>query len=235
MGSIAFGNTILTYRIRLSPKAQKKRIEITPFGVEIIAPEETPEAEIAAFMQEKAKDVFVAQERLKQKNASLFREDDQFFAGGKVSFRGRRLMVSVEYAEVEKPSLSFKSRFCLTLPEALRGRDNAETIRALIEKWLDARLYEDSREIAESLGAPRGLRFKRVRVREQKNVWATCGHDGILYINRLLAKAPKKALEYVVAHELAHLAHRNHSAAFWSLVGEMFPEYQAYQDMLDRL
>ena len=56
MSSIAFGNTILNYQIRLSPKAQKKRIEITPYTIEVIAPEESSETEIAAFMQEKVKD-----------------------------------------------------------------------------------------------------------------------------------------------------------------------------------
>ena len=233
MSSIAFGSTILNYQIRLSPKAQKKRIEITPYTIEVIAPEESSETEIAAFMQEKVKDIFIAQEKLKQKTTSFFHENDQFFAGGKISFRGRRLMVSVEYSEIEKPVLSFKSRFNLTLPLSLQGQDNSELISTLIGNWLDTRLYEDSQEIALSFGKPLGLQFKRVRVREQKNIWATCGHDGILYINRLLVKAPKKVLEYVVAHELAHLTYRNHSKDFWSLVEKMVPDYQVYQDILD--
>jgi len=233
MGSIAFGNTILNYQIRLSPKAQKKRIEITPYNIEVIAPEESSETEIAAFIQEKVKDIFIAQEKLKQKNTTFFHEKDQFFAGGKVSFRGRRLMVSTEFSEIEKPLLSFKSRFNLTLPKLLQGDDNTEIISNLINKWLDIRLYEDSQEIALSLGKHHGLQFKRVRVRDQKNIWATCGHDGILYINRLLVKVPKKVLEYVVAHELAHLTYRNHSEDFWSLVEKMVPDYQVYQDIID--
>ncbi|MGL4369438.1 MAG: M48 metallopeptidase family protein [Spirochaetota bacterium] len=48
-----------------------------------------------------------------------------------------------------------------------------------------------------------------------------CGHDGILYINRLPIKAPKNVLEYAVAHELAHLKYRNHSAHFRTLVEKM--------------
>lgn len=233
MSSIAFGSTILNYQIRLSAKAQKKRIEITPYTIEVIAPEKSSETEISAFMQEKVKDIFIAQEKLKQKNTSFFHENDQYFAGGKISFRGRRLMVSTEYSEIEKPVLSFKSRFNLSLPQPLQGQDNTELISTLIGKWLDTRLYEDSQEIALSFGKPLGLQFKRVRVREQKNIWATCGHDGILYINRLLVKAPKKVLEYVVAHELAHLTYRNHSKEFWSLVEKMVPDYQVYQDILD--
>jgi predicted metal-dependent hydrolase len=233
MNNVAFGNTILNYSIRLSPKAQKKRIEITPYSIEVVAPESSSESDIDSFMQEKVKDVFIAQTKLKQKNTSFFHETDQFFSGGKISFRGRRLMVCVDYAEIEKPVLSFKSRFNITFPKSLNGQDNTEIISQLIGKWLDTRLYEDSQEIALTLGKPLGLQFKRVRVREQKNIWATCGHDGILYINRLLVKAPKKVLEYVVAHELAHLTHRNHSQSFWSFVEKMVPDYQVYQDILD--
>jgi predicted metal-dependent hydrolase len=233
MSSIAFGSTIINYQIRYSPKARKKRIEITPYFIELIVPKDSHESEIAAFMQEKVKDVFIAREKLKRKTTTFFHENDQFFAGGKISFRGRRLMVSTEYSKIDKPVLTFKSRFNLTLPASLRGQDNTELISTLIKKWLDTRLYKDSVEIALSLGKPLGLQFKRVRVRGQKNIWATCGQDGILYINRLLVKVPKKVLEYVVAHELAHLTYRNHSKDFWSLVEKMMPGYQVYQDILD--
>lgn len=233
MSSVIFGNTILNFQTQLSSKAQKKRIEITPHSIEVIAPESSSEADIVSFIQGKVKDVFIAQEKLKQKTTTFFHEKDQFFAGGKISFRGRRLKVCVEYAEIIKPVLAFKSRFNLSLPQSLQGQDNSELISTLIGKWLDIRLYEDSQEIALFLGNPLGLQFKRVRVREQKNIWATCGHDKILYINRLLIKAPRKVLEYVIAHELAHLTYRNHSKDFWSLVEKMIPDYQMYHDMLD--
>jgi predicted metal-dependent hydrolase len=235
MSAISFGNTELDYSIRLSPKAQKKRIEITPRSIDVIAPESTPHTEILSFLQEKTKDVFIAQEKLKARNRSFFQEKDQFFSGGKVWFRGRRLAVRVEYGDGEKPALSYKSRFYITLPRTVAEEKKEGVVGGLVNDWLLVRLLEDSAEMANDLGSPLSLTFKAVRVRQQKHIWATCGKDGILYINFLLVKTPRKVLEYVIAHELAHLTYRNHSDKFWALVGKMVPDYKVYQDILDGL
>jgi predicted metal-dependent hydrolase len=102
-----------------------------------------------------------------------------------------------------------------------------------MDDWLRARLRDDCIEIAHAFGKPLGLSFRTVRVRAQKNIWATCGKDGTLFINHQLIKVPRKVLEYVVAHELAHLRCRNHSERFRELVGRMVPGYKGYQDALD--
>jgi len=65
---------------------------------------------------------------------------------------------------------------------------------------------------------------KGFRIKDQKHLWGSCGKDNIININWKLIQAPKQILEYVVVHELCHLKHRNHSDAFWTLVGSVFPE-----------
>lgn len=234
VNTLTFGDSILSYSIRLSPKAKKKRIEITPYSIEIIAPDSSSEEEIQAFIQKKARDIFITQEKLKAKNRSFFQEKDQFFSGGKVSFRGRRLTVLVEYGDVERPIITYKSRFFITLPRTVTEENKENAVGELVNGWLRTRLLQDSTEIANDLGKPLSLTFKSVRVRAQQHIWATCGRDQILYINILLIKVPRKVLEYVIAHELAHLRYRNHSDDFWTLVKRMVPEYKMYQDILDR-
>jgi predicted metal-dependent hydrolase len=233
MSVITFGNAKLEYRIRYSSKAKRKRIEITPFSIELIVPESTSHEEISSFMKTKAKEIFVSQEKLKAKSKSFFQERDQYFSGGKVSFRGRRLAVWVEYGAVDESVVSYKSRFYITLPMTVAEDEKELVVGRVVREWLRARLLQDSIEIANELGKPLSLSFKSVRVREQKHIWATCGKDGILYINFLLIRVPRKALEYVIAHELAHLTHRNHSEKFWALVGKMVPGFIDYQNMLD--
>lgn len=233
MSVLSFGNAKLEYKIRFSPKAKKKRIEITPYSIDLVVPEATSHDEISAFMKTKAKEIFVSQEKLKAKNRSFFQEKDQFFSGGKISFRGRRLAVWVEYGDVEKPVVSYKSRFYITLPETVAEDEKEPVVGRAVRDWLRARLLQDSIEIANELGRPLNLIFKSVRVREQKYIWATCGKDGILHINLLLIKVPRKMLEYVIAHELAHLTYRNHSEKFWTLVERLVPDFMNYQNMLD--
>jgi hypothetical protein len=54
-------------------------------------------------------------------------------------------------------------------------------------------------------------------VREKKSRWGSCSSDDHLSYSWRLIFAPPAALDYVVAHEVAHLVHMNHSKAFWNL------------------
>jgi predicted metal-dependent hydrolase len=49
-----------------------------------------------------------------------------------------------------------------------------------------------------------------------------------------LVQAPAAAFEYVVAHEVAHLLHRNHSAEFWSVLAQTLPDWTDREAMLER-
>jgi len=233
MESILFGKSVLFYSIRFSQKAQKKRIEITPYSIVVVVPNSTPETEVRDFLREKIKPVFVAQEKLRLKDKHIIEEPDQYFSGGKISFRGRRLALKVEREAIKQPILQYKSRFYVLLPLETQKDDEEPIIKSLIVEWLRSRLLDDSYELSRELGKDLGLAFKAVRVKEQKNIWATCGTDGILHININLIRLPRKVLEYVIAHELAHLLYRNHSDKFWSIVEKMVPDYKIYQNILD--
>lgn len=58
--------------------------------------------------------------------------------------------------------------------------------------------------------------------------------DDIIHINWHLVFAPKRVLEYVVAHELAHLKHRSHGEAFWAYLASILPDYERAKAWLDR-
>ncbi|MEO6077696.1 MAG: SprT family zinc-dependent metalloprotease [Candidatus Andersenbacteria bacterium] len=67
---------------------------------------------------------------------------------------------------------------------------------------------------------------KRVRVIDMKTQWGSCNHrTHALTFNWRLALAPEHVARYVVAHEVAHIIHPNHSQVFWKLVGKLNPSY----------
>ncbi|RYU59010.1 M48 family peptidase [Methylolobus aquaticus] len=87
--------------------------------------------------------------------------------------------------------------------------------------WLAQRAEALMRAHAERIGVhPRQLRIKRMRTR-----WGSCGAVNDINLNWLLVAVPPAVLEYVVVHELCHIRHRNHSAHFWALVNEHFPDW----------
>ena len=66
--------------------------------------------------------------------------------------------------------------------------------------------------------------FKRISVRDQSSRWGSCSNTGVLSFSWRLILAPPFVLDYLVAHEVAHLAELNHSSRFWKLVKRLFPD-----------
>lgn len=67
----------------------------------------------------------------------------------------------------------------------------------------------------------------RLSVRDPKSRWGSCAPDGRLSFSWRLVLAPPSVLDYVVAHEVAHLVEANHGPAFWALVERLDPEFAA--------
>ena len=62
---------------------------------------------------------------------------------------------------------------------------------------------------------------KRVILRDTKSRWGSCTTDGVLSFSWRLILAPRHVMDYVVAHEVAHLREMNHGPRFWKLCEEI--------------
>lgn len=69
------------------------------------------------------------------------------------------------------------------------------------------------------------ISYGRITIRCQHTRWGSCSNKGNLNFNCLLMLAPPEVLDYVIVHELCHRKHMNHSAAFWSEVAQVLPDY----------
>ena len=72
-----------------------------------------------------------------------------------------------------------------------------------------------------------GVGVRRVAVRDQASRWGSCSTAGVLSFSWRLILAPRWVLDYLAAHEVAHLIEMNHSPRFWEAVGRIFPDYRA--------
>ena len=87
----------------------------------------------------------------------------------------------------------------------------------LLERWLRERARDVLLERVESLAPVVGVRPTSVSVRDQQTRWGSASKSGSLSFSWRLLLAPPFVLDAVVVHELAHLRHANHGAAFWAL------------------
>ena len=68
---------------------------------------------------------------------------------------------------------------------------------------------------------------------ESKSRWGSLGRDGVVRVHWRLVQAPVAALEYVVAHEVAHLVRRHHGPEFWAALGRTLPDWPERKAMLE--
>jgi hypothetical protein len=78
-----------------------------------------------------------------------------------------------------------------------------------------------------------GVAIKRVIVRDQSSRWGSCSTTGLLSFSWRLILAPSLVLDYLAAHEVAHLVEMNHSPRFWRLVQRLCPGHERAKVWLD--
>jgi predicted metal-dependent hydrolase len=78
-----------------------------------------------------------------------------------------------------------------------------------------------------------GVRVRRVSIRDQSSRWGSCTAAGSLSFSWRLILAPPFVLDYLAAHEVAHLVEMNHSARFWRVVGKVCPSVERAKRWLD--
>ncbi|MEK6216116.1 MAG: M48 family metallopeptidase [Boseongicola sp.] len=77
-----------------------------------------------------------------------------------------------------------------------------------------------------------GRNVNQLTMRDPRSRWGSCSTSGSLMFSWRLIMAPPNVLDYVAAHEVAHLQEMNHSCAFWAVVAELFPDYKAARQWL---
>ncbi|MFZ0100261.1 MAG: SprT family zinc-dependent metalloprotease [Gemmobacter sp.] len=106
----------------------------------------------------------------------------------------------------------------------------ARRVAAFLKTRARDRLVSASDRFASALGRPHA----GVTLRDTRSRWGSCTHDGRLMYSWRLIMAPPAVLDYVCAHEVAHLAQMNHSPAFWAEVAQLMPDYQPWRQWLKR-
>ncbi|MCU4651216.1 M48 family metallopeptidase [Roseibacterium sp. SDUM158016] len=108
------------------------------------------------------------------------------------------------------------------------GPREGPRLRALLTALARERLSRAVAVHAQSLGRVPG----RLTLRDPRSRWGSCSARGDLMFSWRLIMAPPAVLDYVAAHEVAHLAEMNHSPAFWSLCRRLCPETDAHRRWL---
>lgn len=215
------GNTV-EYEVRRSDEASEPRIDVDIRGVTVVLP--TSSAEYPADLLEDNAAWVVEKQREFDRHREQIPERE-FENGESFPYLGDEYEVVVE-----RRSTSMIGDGKLRL--AKHHVDDTSIERAL-ETLYRRKARETFEEIADQYAAEMGVEYEQIEIRNQRTKWGSCSTSGTLGLNWRLMMAPRNVVEYIVIHELAHLRETNHSDAFWSLVAEHDPDYEAHAQWLD--
>ncbi|WP_343222912.1 SprT family zinc-dependent metalloprotease [Paracoccus bogoriensis] len=197
----------LTVRIKRSARARRMTLRVPRDGGTpvLTLPQRAAAADGIAFVHERADWLRAAMGR---------RPLPRMVAAGAVlPVEGRGLRIAP--APLRAVAVSGDS---LLVPEA---RPVGPVIAAWLRGLAAARLRDACDRHAARLGRP----WRALVLRDTRSRWGSCTHDGRLMFSWRLAMAPPDVLDYVAAHEVAHLAHMDHSSRFWATVETLLPDH----------
>ncbi|SMX31118.1 M48 family metallopeptidase [Actibacterium lipolyticum] len=141
--------------------------------------------------------------------------------GGVVPFLGQPL--EVVGAQIRGPRIE-EGR--LLVP------DDPARVAARVQAFLKHAARDKLAAASDKYSDQLGRKYGRLTLRDTRSRWGSCTSAGDLMYSWRLIMAPAAVLDYVAAHEVAHLQEMNHSAAFWSLVAGLCPAYQTHRTWL---
>ncbi|MCK5035661.1 MAG: M48 family metallopeptidase [Candidatus Sabulitectum sp.] len=101
-----------------------------------------------------------------------------------------------------------------------------------LSQWLDDQLLQVVTSFAHSYSEKTGMSPERIRLGNARTRWGSCNAGGVVMMNRKLVHAPLDVIEYVLIHELVHLRHRNHSRLFWGTLEQYLGEVKSQRKWL---
>lgn len=205
--SITLGDRALPLVIRRLPHARRLTLRLAPDGseVRVSAPRAARSAEVVAFAHAHAGWLTAQLTRVPQRLA--------IGPGGTVPFRGEHLTVVHEPRALRRPQLG---------DGALRLGGTAESIAPRLRRWLEGEARRLMTQDLAEYSACAALPVPPLSLSSARRRWGSCSARGNIRLNWRLVMAPDAVRRSVVAHEVAHLVHFDHSPQFHGLLAELF-------------
>ncbi len=187
------------------------------------APLAATSVQIERIVQQKADWIQKKQAEVKQRQSQS--PPKQFSSGETFLFLGAEYPLVIAQKQ-SRPLVLTHSYFHLSHSALPRARE-------VFTHWYQQQARQIFTERAAFYAAHNGLDYKSIRITSARTRWGSCSSKGNLSFTWRLVMAPPQVIDYVVAHELAHLQVRNHSPAFWQKVKTIMPDYLQYRRWLD--
>lgn len=208
--------------MRRSRRRRTLGLTVTTREVRIHAPSWTPRAEIESYMQQQRDWLHRTWARMQARVPQSVPAP-----ANEVHYLGRRLKLDIRtslFHEVRRHSNTLRIYAPLDADASELVRD---WLLARAERLLAWRLVRIARKL--------GRGPSRFALSNAQTQWGSCTRRGHIRLNWRLVQAPLALIDYVAAHELAHLVHLDHSPRFWAVVSGLCPDALARRTALRKM
>jgi predicted metal-dependent hydrolase len=219
-------------------RARRKSIGfvVGPEGLSVSAPRWVGVGEVESALREKARWILRKLQEQQERSRRLHQARIDWRDGTTFPFLGESVIVVIDPratgAVLDSAAQALPGVPRLTLHVGLPQGAAPEQLRDTVQSWLQRqarRIFEERC----ALFAPRlGVRVRRLSLSSAATRWGSASADGSIRLNWRLAHFALPVIDYVVAHELAHLREMNHSEAFWEVVRSVMPDFEAARGTL---
>jgi len=244
-GVFTYGNDTIHYNVIRKTKptgnakktARKVIIKVHPDQrVVATVPHDASDDAIQDAMHKRARWIWQSiDEFAKQKDTVL---PKRYMSGETQFYLGKRYVLKVIFDTEQVPNVKLScGKLNVTLKHAVSENieERMVKIKPLIDKWYQdkakAIFHERLAELLLKTTWVTGI--PSFRVMPMKKQWGSCSIKGNLMLNPHLVKAPKECIDYVILHELCHIAEHNHSERFWRLLTQVMPNWREIKAKLD--
>ena len=208
---------LLRYHLRVSPRARNIRLRVTAQrGLDVIVPKGYDADKVPTVLQRKKAWIDAALQRA-ERHRKFFEPAPVWRVPHHIRLPAIGKFWRITTKKTDSPSVSVRE----VTPHHLVmfGRINHErAARAALVRWLMRTTREYLVPRLQTISLKTGLRYRRAFVRRQKTRWASCSRQKSVSLNAKLLFLPAELVDYVITHELCHVAEMNHSKRFWRLV-----------------
>ena len=211
------------FTIARSARRRSISIEIRKAQVVVRAPIGVAQAILLDFLQQKAAWVR-AKIAEQQQTLANTPKPRSYMQGSQIPFMDEPLTLVLGRG----PTAAIAQRdnqLHLLLSSRSRLSDEMQ-IRQLLARWYQQQALQILTRKTLALSRAMGLACTQVSVKATRSKWGHCTSQGAIQYNWQILLAPEAIVDYLVAHEVSHLRHHNHSADFWALVASVCPNYK---------
>lgn len=229
--SFHYGDEQIVFdRVTRHAPATRVLIKVHPnCRVEVAAPASSDDQEVMAAVLKRGRWIY---QQLRTFRALLEHVTPrQFVSGESHHYLGRRYLLKV----IESPNENQSVKLLRGRLEVLVRRKCSTKVQNLLSDWYRQRAREVFNRRLDAMLAQTLWVEERppIRILSMKTQWGSCSPRGRLTLNPHLVKAPRECIDYVILHELCHIAEHNHSERFYRLLGQVMPNWEQTKNQLD--